>query len=64
MKVAEFREMTPSELTEKLSQMRHTLFELRRKQAVGNLEHPEQIAVVRKDIAKAETVLRERELAK
>ena len=39
------------------------LFELRRKKAVGGLENPNQIHTLRKDLAKAETIRRERELA-
>ena len=62
MKVKEFRELSVKELDEKLYDLRAQLFELRRKKAVGQLEHGEEIRAVRKDIAKAETVKREKEL--
>ena len=62
MEVKEFRELSPEELDQKIYDLRASLFELRRKKAVGQLEHGEEIARVRKDIAKAETVKREREL--
>ena len=62
MEVKEFRELSPKELDEKIYELKSTLFELRRKKAVGQLEHGEQVRAVRKDIAKAETVKREREL--
>ena len=62
MEVKEFRELSPEELDQKIYDLRANLFELRRKKAVGQLEHGEEIARVRKDIAKAETVKREREL--
>ena len=62
MEVKEFRELSPKELDEKIYELKSTLFELRRKKAVGQLEHGEQVKAVRKDIAKAETVKREREL--
>lgn len=62
MEVKEFRELSPKELEEKIYELRSNLFELRRKKAVGQLEHGEEIRKVRKDIAKAETVKREREL--
>jgi len=62
MNIKEFRELSPKELDEKLAELRQRRFELNRKRAVGSLEHPEEIATVRKDIAKAETVKREREL--
>lgn len=62
MQVKELRELSAQELDEKLASLRQQLFELRRKQAVGQLEHGEEIRNVRKDIAKAETVKRERAL--
>ena len=62
MEVKEFRELSTKELDEKLYDLRAQLFELRRKKAVGQLEHGEEIRAVRKDIAKAETVKREKEL--
>ncbi|MBO4541313.1 MAG: 50S ribosomal protein L29 [Bacilli bacterium] len=62
MEIKEFRELSPEELNEKIYELRTTLFELRRKKAVGQLEHGEEVRKVRKDIAKAETVKREREL--
>ena len=62
MLVSEFRELSVEELDEKLASLRQQLFELRRKQAVGQLENGSEIKAVRKDIAKAETVKRERAL--
>ena len=62
MEVKEFRELTPAELDEKIYSLRTELFELRRKKAVGSLENATQVRLIRKDIAKAETVKREREL--
>ena len=62
MEVKEFRELSVKELDEKLYDLRAQLFELRRKKAVGQLEHGEEIRAVRKDIAKAETVKSEKEL--
>ena len=62
MQVNELRELTPQELDEKIYELKQTLFELRRKKAVGQLEHGEQVRAVRKDLAKAETVKRQRAL--
>lgn len=62
MEIKELRELTPAELDEKIYELQTKLFELRRKKAVGQLEHGEEVRVVRKDIAKALTVKREREL--
>ena len=62
MKVSEFREMSVEELNEKVYLLKEELFNLRRKKAVGQLEHGEEVRRVRKDIARAKLVLREREL--
>ena len=62
MKVQEFRDMTPQELEEKIYSLKEELFNLRRRKAVGQLEHGEQVRRVRKDIARAYMVQREREL--
>ena len=61
MKISEVRELSTEELNEKLYALREQLFELRRKKAVGALEHGEEVARVRKDIARVLMVLRERE---
>lgn len=62
MEVKEFRDLDPKELEAKIAALRAQLFELRRKQAVGQLEHGEELKTVRKDLAKALTVKRQREL--
>ena len=63
MKINEVREIPTSELEDKLYALKEQLFELRRKKAVGALEHGEEVTRVRKDIARVLMVLRERELA-
>lgn len=62
MKLADIRELTSSELNKKVYELKEQLFELRRKKAVGALEHGEEVTRVRKDIARCLMVLREREL--
>lgn len=62
MEAKEFRELTPQELDQKIYDLKAELFELRRKKAVGQLEHGETVRAIRKDLAKAETVKRERAL--
>ena len=62
MKVNDFREMSNEELNEKVYLLKEELFNLRRKKAVGQLEHGEEVRRVRKDIARAKLVQREREL--
>jgi large subunit ribosomal protein L29 len=62
MKVSELRELSNEELNEKIYLLKEELFNLRRKKAVGQLEHGEEVRRVRKDIARAYMVQREREL--
>lgn len=62
MKINEVRELSTPELKEKLYSLKEQLFELRRKKAVGALERPEEVIGVRKDIARINMVLREREI--
>jgi len=62
MKVADLRELTDAELNEKIYSLKEELFNLRRRKAVGQLEHGEEVRRVRKDIARAYMVQREREL--
>ena len=63
MKINEVRELTTSELKDKLYSLKEQLFELRRKKAVGALERGDDVRDVRKDIARVNLVLREREIA-
>jgi large subunit ribosomal protein L29 len=62
MKINEIKEMSTEELNNKVYLLKEQLFHLRRKKAVGQLEHAEQVRSIRKDIARIYTVLREREL--
>ena len=62
MNIKEVRELTAAELDEKISSLRQRRFERTRSKAVGQLEHPEEIASIRKDLARLLTVKREREL--
>ena len=62
MDIKEFRDLSPKELDEKLASLHQKQFELSRQKAVGQIEHPDELHHVRKDIAKAETVKRERVL--
>lgn len=62
MKISEIRELSVTELNEKVYSLKEELFHLRRKQAVGQLENGNLITAVRKNIARIYTVMREREL--
>ena len=63
MKAKEFVEMTPEQLNDKVSELKTELFNLRFQLATGQLSNPKQITAVKRDIARAKTVLRQKELA-
>ncbi len=62
MKANELRELTSEEITSRIDQLKSELFNLRFQLATGQLENPMRIRQVRKDIARAKTILKQREL--
>ena len=64
MKVKELRDMTNEELNNKLKSLKQELFNLRFSNATGQLNNPMQLNICKKDIAKINTILTERELNK
>ncbi len=64
MKVKELREFTDIELNAKIKDLKAELFNLRFSHATGQLANPTSLAKVKKDIARAKTIMKERELAK
>ena len=62
MKARELREMTGDELSQTLHELRQELFNLRFRLATRQLENTSRIGVVRRDIARVQTVVRELEL--
>ena len=62
MKVKVLRDLRTAELEKKVVDLKEELFNLRFQMATGQLENPMKIKEIRKDIAKAKTVLREREI--
>ncbi|GFR38843.1 50S ribosomal protein L29 [Insulibacter thermoxylanivorax] len=62
MKASELRNLTTAEIEQKIAGFKEELFNLRFQLATGQLDNPAQIRNVRKAIARAKTVLREREL--
>jgi large subunit ribosomal protein L29 len=61
MKPKEIRELTDAEAQAKLRDLRQELFNLRLQQQTARLERPSRIREVRRDIARIETILRERQ---
>ena len=62
MKPKEIRELTDAEAQAKLRDLRQELFNLRLQQQTARLERPSRIREVRRDMARIETVLRQRQL--
>ena len=61
MKSSEIRELSPAELNAKLSDLKTELFNLRFQHAVNQLDNPMRLKVVKKDIARVKTIIRENE---
>ncbi len=63
MKADEIRNKSTEELNKELVSLKEELFKLRFRNATNQLENPAQINLVKKDIARIKTVIREQELA-
>ncbi|KAB2902804.1 MAG: 50S ribosomal protein L29 [Anaerolineae bacterium] len=59
----EIRQLTESEIKEKLDEAKEELFKLRFQKSTGQLENTARLRVVRREVARIKTVLRERQLA-
>jgi large subunit ribosomal protein L29 len=64
MKASQMRDMSREDLVLEETALREQLFKLRFQAATGQLESASRMRVVRKDIARVQTVLREMELKK
>ena len=60
--LTELREVGSEELTSKLREAKAELFNLRVQSATGQLDNHGRLKVIRKDIARIYTIMREREL--
>ena len=63
MKAAEIRKMGVAEIEEELVEARHELLNLRFQSITGQMTDTSRVRVIRRDIARMETILREKELA-
>jgi len=59
---AELRELTDEELTLRVREAKEELFNLRFQMATGQLDNNRRLRIVRHDIARIYTIMREREL--
>lgn len=62
MKAKEIREKSVAELNKEIVALKEELFKLRFQHATNQLENPQRISVVKRDIARVNTIIREQEL--
>ncbi len=62
MKAKEIREMDSQKIVKNIKDLKEELFNLRFQSSASTLENPKRTRVIRKDIARMKTVLREREI--
>ena len=62
MKINKIREMSSPELEKDLVELKSELFKLRFSLATNGLDNPMKIKEVKKDIARVNTILKQREL--
>ncbi len=60
IKANELRNMTADEIKQKLETLKKDLYNLRTEAEAGRVEKPHKIHDARKDIARCETILREK----
>ena len=63
MKAEEIREWENTEIVARLAELKEELFRLKFRSATMQLENPRLMNSIRRDIARLNTILRERELA-
>ena len=59
MKTSEIRDLSPEESRRKVADLKEELFNLRFQHEIGQLENPQKIKQVKRDIARVKTILRE-----
>ena len=59
MKTIEISKISKEDINKKITEIKTELFDLRMKQATGNLDKPHRINALRKDVARLKTVLNE-----
>ena len=63
MKAKEIRAMSATELDSKLLELKKELFNLRFQHATNQLDNPQKLVDVKRDIARVKTIIREQQLA-
>lgn len=63
MKANDYREKTADELVKELGELKNQLFKLRFQHATKQLENTSQLSQAKRDLARVQTIIREREIA-
>ena len=63
MKAKEYREKTSDELLKELVELKDQLFKLRFQHATKQLENTAQLSQTKRELARVQTIIREREIA-
>lgn len=61
MKASKLREMSIEELANEREELSKQLFQLRLQKATGQLDNTSKVRLIRKDLARVETVMTEKE---
>ncbi len=59
-KAGDLRDMSNEELSAKVSDLKKELFNLRFQQAMGQIENPMRLRILRREIARTKTILKEK----
>jgi len=60
MKAAELRDLAPEELGSRERELTDQLFRMRIQKSMGQLENPDKVRTVRRDLARVKTMLRQK----
>jgi len=64
MKTKELRELTVEELSARSRELRQEMLNLRVQQGSGQLENPARLSLLRREVARIQTIITERSTAK
>ncbi|HRV91224.1 MAG TPA: 50S ribosomal protein L29 [Anaerolineae bacterium] len=63
MKAFEIRNLSDKEIQTKIEEVSEEMFNLRFQLSIGQLKDPSRVSVLKRDVARLKTILRERQLA-
>ena len=61
MKIAECRDLGPDELKQRVQEIDDQLFRLRIQKSMGQLDVPLKVRIVRRDLARVKTLLKQKQ---